>query len=90
VEKRIPLSTPLKKDPNFDQILAQMVMVGEETGKVDEVLERLAGFFESEAAQKVANISSAIEPIIIVFLGIIIGLFVVSIITPIYNLTSYL
>lgn len=90
VEKGIPLSTPLKKDPNFDPILAQMVMVGEETGKVDEVLERLAGFFESEAAQKVANISSAIEPIIIVFLGIIIGLFVVSIITPIYNLTSYL
>jgi len=90
VEKGIPLSVPLKKDSNFDPILSQMVKVGEETGKLDEVLSRLAGFFESESEQIVNNISSAIEPLVIIALGALIGLFVISIITPIYNLTSQL
>jgi len=90
VERGVPLSAPLAKDPNFDPILSQMVKVGEETGKLDEVLARLAGFFESEAEQIVANISSALEPFIIIALGVMIGAFVLSIITPIYNLTSLL
>jgi type IV pilus assembly protein PilC len=88
VEKGIPLSDPLKADPNFPPILSQMVKVGEETGKLDSVLGKLTAFFEAEAEQTVRNISSAIEPIIIIVLGLVIGLFVVSVITPIYQLTS--
>ncbi|PIS12390.1 hypothetical protein COT70_01145 [candidate division WWE3 bacterium CG09_land_8_20_14_0_10_47_33] len=90
VEKGIPLSSPLKADPNFPPILSQMVAVGEETGKLDEVLAKLASFFEREAEQSVKNISTAIEPIIMILLGVLVGLFVISIITPIYNITSQL
>lgn len=88
VETGIPLSTPLKANPNFPPILFQMIKVGEETGNLDSVLNKLTSFFEAEAEQTVRNISSAIEPIIIVVLGVVIGLFVISVITPIYNLTS--
>lgn len=90
VEKGIPLSAPLKADPNFPPILPQMIAVGEETGKLDEVLTQLAGFFELEATQSVKNISSAIEPVIMIVLGALVGLFVISIISPIYNITGHL
>jgi len=90
VEKGIPLSTPLKADPNFPPILSQMIFVGEETGKLDEVLTKLAGFFETGAEQSIRNISAAIEPIIMIVLGVMVGLFVISIIGPIYNITTQL
>jgi len=90
VERGIPLSVPLKASPNFPPILSQMVKVGEETGRMDDVLGKLAVFFENEAEQTVRNLSSAIEPLIIIFLGVVIGIFVISIITPIYQLTSQL
>lgn len=90
VEKGIPLSTPLKADPNFPPILPQIIAVGEETGKLDEVLAQLAGSFEMEAAQSVKNITAALEPMIMIILGVIVGVFVISIIAPIYQLTSQL
>lgn len=88
VEKGVPLSVPIRADPNFDPLIAQMIAVGEETGKLDEVLEKVAGFFESQAAQSVKNLSIALEPIILVVLGVMVGGLVLSIITPIYNLTT--
>lgn len=88
VEKGIPLSTPLAKDPNFPPLLSQMLTVGEETGKMDEVLNKAASFFESQAEQGVANLSSALEPIIMVVLGVMVGFLVLSIISPIYQLIT--
>lgn len=88
VEKGVPLSVPIRKDPNFDPLLSQMIAVGEETGKMDEVLTKVAGFFESQAAGLVKNLSTALEPIILVVLGLMVGLLVLSIISPIYQLTT--
>lgn len=88
VEKGVPLSIPIRANPNFDPLVAQMIAVGEETGKMDEVLDKVAGFFESQAGQSVKNLSTALEPIILVVLGVMVGGLVLSIITPIYNLTT--
>ncbi len=88
VEKGVPLSVPIKGDPNFDPLVAQMIAVGEETGKMDEVLDKVAAFFEGQAEQSVKNLSTALEPIILVLLGVMVGGLVLSIITPIYNLTT--
>ena len=88
VEKGIPLSVPIRKDPNFDPLLSQMIAVGEETGKMDEVLIKVAEFFESQAAGMVKNLSTALEPIILIALGLMVGLLVLAIISPIYNLTT--
>ena len=90
VEKGAPLSAALRNDPLFPSSLGQMVEVGEETGKVDEVLFKVSKFFESEVDQSVKNLSTALEPIIMVLLGIMVGFLILSVILPIYSLTSQL
>jgi type II secretory pathway component PulF len=72
------------------QILSQMVSVGEETGKMDEVLAKVATVFENESEQKLKAITAAVEPIILIFLGVGVAFLVISVIMPIYNLTTQL
>ena len=65
-----------------------MIRVGEETGKLDDTLLKLSKYFETESENLVKGLTTAIEPIIMVVLGIGVGFIVISVITPIYNLTS--
>lgn len=88
VERGVNLSVPLSADKNFPPILSQMVAVGEETGKLDEVLSKVSQFFENEAEATVKNLTVALEPIIMILLGIVVGALVVAIILPIYKLTA--
>lgn len=88
VEKGLPLAVPISQNPYFPPILAQMISVGEETGKVDEVLLKLSAYFESESEQGVSALTAAIEPLIMIVLGIGVGFLVIAIIMPIYNLTG--
>ncbi len=88
VERGSPLYQPLQSNPAFPPIIGQMLRVGEETGKMDEVLERLSVFFENESEHLIRNLTTALEPIILVVLGLGVGILVLSIILPIYNLTA--
>ncbi|MCR4324110.1 MAG: type II secretion system F family protein [Candidatus Curtissbacteria bacterium] len=88
VERGSSLHEPLVADPIFPPIIGQMVRVGEETGKMDEVLGRLSIYFESESENLIRNLTAALEPVILVILGLGVGILVLSIILPIYNLTS--
>jgi type IV pilus assembly protein PilC len=65
-----------------------MVATGEATGKLDEVLLKVSDYFSNEAEQSVKALTSAIEPLIMIFLGIGVGFLVVAVLMPIYNLTS--
>jgi type IV pilus assembly protein PilC len=88
VEKGTTLSKAVAQEETFPAIFPQMIAVGEETGKMDDVLSKLAHYFEIEVDQQVKNLTTALEPIIMVTLGIMVGLLVVSIILPIYSITS--
>ena len=88
VEKGVPVSKALGQYDDFPPILFQMMSVGEETGKLDEVLGKLATYFEQESEQAVKNLTAAIEPLIMIVLGIGVGAMVIAVILPIYNLTS--
>jgi len=88
VERGNPLATSLAKHPVFPMIVSQMTLVGEQTGKLDEILNRVAAYFENESEHVIKNLSTAMEPIIMVLLGAGVGLLVIAIIVPIYNLTS--
>jgi type IV pilus assembly protein PilC len=88
VEKGSTLHQPLVSNPIFPPIVGQMVKVGEETGKVDDVLTRLSIYFEGESENLIRNLTTALEPVILVMLGLGVGVLVLSIILPIYNLTS--
>jgi type IV pilus assembly protein PilC len=72
----------------FPPIVNQMVATGEVTGKLDEVLLRVSEYFAAEAEQSVKSLTSAIEPLIMIVLGIGVAFLVVAVIMPIYNLTS--
>lgn len=87
VEKGLPFSSLLTASV-FPKIVGQMVKVGEETGKVDEIFLKLADYFESESDHLIKNLTVAIEPIVLVILGIGVGFLVLSIILPIYQLTT--
>lgn len=88
VEKGKPLSVAIKRFSIFPSLLGEMLAVGEQTGKVDDVLLKISTYFESQASQKAENLASAIEPIVMVILGTMIGFLVVALIMPIYSLTS--
>ncbi|MBI2330359.1 type II secretion system F family protein [Candidatus Daviesbacteria bacterium] len=87
VEKGLPLSSLLTVN-NFPKIISQMVRVGEETGKVDEIFFKLASYFESESDHLIKNLTVAIEPIVLIILGVGVAFLVISIILPIYKLTT--
>ncbi|MBD3366444.1 hypothetical protein GF360_03865 [candidate division WWE3 bacterium] len=88
VERGNSLSDFFRGNKNFPALLGQMAGVGEETGKMDEVLGRVADYYEGETNSAIENLSAALEPIILVLLGSMVGLLIVSIITPIYNITT--
>lgn len=91
VEKGFPITFAFSKHPDaFPYILSQMIAVGEETGKMDEVLQKVSHVFETESDQKLKAITAAVEPLILIVLGIGVAFLVISIIMPIYNLTQKL
>jgi type IV pilus assembly protein PilC len=82
------LSEPLSKSAHFPPIVAQMLMVGEETGQMDTVLVKVADFYEEEVAVLIDGLAAIIEPVMIVFLGAAVGLIAASVMGPIANLSK--
>lgn len=88
VERGLTMSAQLQMVNVFPSIVSQMYRVGEETGKIDKVSFKLADYFESEADHLVKNLTVIIEPLILVVLGVGVAFLVLSIILPIYKLTT--
>lgn len=76
------------KKKDFPSVMIQMIRVGEETGRLDSTLVVMSNFYNREADQIVSNLSSIVEPILIVILGVGVGILVFSIIVPIYNVAQ--
>lgn len=88
VEKGLALASVLEMFEEYPPIVSQMVAVGEETGKLDEVLLRISKYFEMQTEEAIKGLTSSIEPIMMVILGVGVGFLVMAVIMPIYNLTS--
>jgi type IV pilus assembly protein PilC len=88
VQRGNSLSEFFRGNKSFPPLLGQMAGVGEETGKMDEVLGRVADYYEGETTTAIENLTAALEPFILLFLGAMVGILIVSIITPIYNITT--
>jgi type IV pilus assembly protein PilC len=83
-----PLSEPISHSPYFPPIVAQMLLVGEETGQIDTVLVKIADFYEEEVTVMIDGLSSILEPVMIVILGAGVGLIAASVMGPIANLSK--
>lgn len=89
VERGFPIAYSFGRHPEaFPFILSQMIAVGEETGKMDDVLTKISHIFEVESDEKVKGLTAAIEPIVMILLGLGVGFLVIAVILPIYNLTN--
>jgi type IV pilus assembly protein PilC len=83
-----PLSEPISKSKHFPPIVAQMLLVGEETGQIDTVLTKIADFYEEEVSVLIDGLAAVIEPVMIIFLGAGVGLIAASVMGPIANLSK--
>lgn len=88
VEKGVSLGNAFNNENMFPPILVQMITVGEMTGKLDDTMMRISHYFDLESEVAVKTITTLIEPLILIVLGVGVGFLVMSVITPIYNLTS--
>jgi type II secretory pathway component PulF len=82
------ISESLSRHKEFPPLVTQMVSVGEQTAQLDTILLKLATFYEKEVDAKVATLSSLLEPIIMLILGVGVGILVAGVLLPIYNLAS--
>ena len=80
------ISAPLKQCSAFPPMVAQMVGVGEETGALDSMLEKIADFYDSEVEAAVKALTSILEPVMIIFVGGIVGVIVISMYLPLFSI----
>lgn len=89
VRKGELLSASFAEHTNLYPILmSDMLAVGEETGNVTSMLKQVAEFYESDVSEKTKDLSTIIEPVLMLFIGVVVGFFAVSMIAPIYSLSS--
>ena len=83
------IAAPLSQEKRvFPPMVVQMVAIGEATGGIDEMLNKVADFYEGEVDSAVENLMAALEPLIVVFLGAVIGVIVIAMYLPIFKLAS--
>lgn len=82
------LSKPMERNSLFPPMVTQMVAVGEETGKLDEMLDKVADFYDAEVENSVESLTSVLEPIMVVGVGGIVGSVVVGMYLPIFSLIN--
>ncbi|WP_215142039.1 type II secretion system F family protein [Exiguobacterium qingdaonense] len=82
----VPLHEPLMRNSNFPALMTQMIAVGEESGDLDSMLNEVAEFYETEVETTTDRLKSIIEPLLIVVLASIVGVIVISIVVPMFQI----
>jgi type IV pilus assembly protein PilC len=88
IERGEGISAALGKHPVFPNMLIRMCTAGEQTGKMDAMLERISDFLDDEIETTLSGLTSLIEPILIVFLGVVVGGMVIAMFLPIFKLSE--
>jgi type IV pilus assembly protein PilC len=84
-----PFAEPMKANSVFPQLLVQMVEVGEQTGALDDMLARGSAFYQGEVDQTVDNLSSILEPVMVVVMGAVVGTVIISLYLPMLTYIKY-
>jgi type IV pilus assembly protein PilC len=88
VERGVPLSVQLQKEPVFPSIFGQMAAVGEETGQLDTVLKKVSEYYQETTDQMIKTLSTLIEPAILLLVGCAVAFVVFAVLVPIYNIAQ--
>jgi type IV pilus assembly protein PilC len=84
------ISTPLSKNPLFPQMVVQMLEVGEETGQITEMLDKVADFYDHEVETATESLTSTMEPLLVVLLGAVIGAMVICLYLPMFSIYKHI
>jgi type IV pilus assembly protein PilC len=90
IQEGVPISEPLQQSGVFPPMVVKMIAVGERTGKLEHMLAKVAQFYEEQTDAVISSLTSLIEPLVIAFLGVVIGGIVVSLFLPIIKITTLL
>jgi type IV pilus assembly protein PilC len=88
VHQGVPIAQPLIEHPVFPPMVGQMVKIGEETGELDAMLGKIADFYEDEVDAAITSITSIIEPIMIILVGVMVGTIILSMYLPMFKLLT--
>lgn len=88
VQEGVGLASTLNSSKVFSPMVIQMVSIGEESGALDKMLEKVADFYESDVDDMVSRLSSIMEPVIVGILGVVIGFIVISVILPLFDVIT--
>ena len=88
VHRGMPIAQPMVEHPVFPPMVSQMVKIGEETGELDAMLGKIADFYEEEVDASIAALTSIIEPIMMIGVGIMVGVVILSMYLPMFKLLT--
>lgn len=88
VEKGLPLSLAIRRNPHFPLMISQLIAIGEETGTLDQSLDRLAKFYQTGAEEKVKAMTTLLEPMMILMMGGMVGGLALAVLLPMFNLVN--
>jgi type IV pilus assembly protein PilC len=86
VHQGVPIAQPLIEDPVFPPLVSQMVKVGEETGELEKMLDKIADFYEDEVDTSIQSLTSIVEPLMMLGVGAIVGIIIISMYLPMFKL----
>ena len=86
VQEGVPIADPLTPDPIFPPMVSQMVRIGEETGELEQMLSKIADFYEDEVDAAIASLTSIIEPLMMIGVGFMVGIIIISMYLPMFKL----
>ncbi|HEY4347711.1 MAG TPA: type II secretion system F family protein [Gaiellaceae bacterium] len=86
VHEGIPIAQPLIENPVFPPMVAQMIKIGEETGELEKMLSKIADFYEDEVDSSINSLTSIIEPLMMIGVGMMVGVIVISMYLPMFKM----
>jgi type IV pilus assembly protein PilC len=88
VHEGVPIAQPLVENPVFPPMVSQMVKIGEETGELEKMLGKIADFYEDEVDAAVQSLTSIIEPVMMIGVGIMVGIVIISMYMPMFKMLT--
>jgi len=86
VHQGVPIAQPLIENPVFPPLVSQMVKVGEETGELEKMLDKIADFYEDEVDASIQALTSIVEPIMMIGVGLVVGIIIIAMYMPMFKL----
>jgi type IV pilus assembly protein PilC len=88
VQEGVPIAEPLADDPVFPAMVSEMVRIGEETGELEKMLSKIADFYEDEVDSSIQSLTSIIEPLMMIGVGMMVGVIIIAMYLPMFKMMT--